>query len=549
MDNEIKKYASIIWHWAWLIVLGALVAGGVAYLYSSSQTPVYSASARLLIDEAPGSNSGNDYSQLLLEQQMATTYIELIRTRPVMEETIERLALTEDLTAEELLAHTQVNVPMDTQILVITVNDPSPSRAATLANTIGEVFTDQTAIRENLRYAAPIQNWQTQLDEIATKIEGIETQINTAIGGESPEELAAMSLLETQLKETQIRYTDAFNNLNELQIAQAKESSNLVPVESALIPQQPISPRVRTNTLLATAVGAMLAIGLIFLMEYMDDTVKNPDDVSQETGLSTIGAIAKFDHDETEMSSRLITKNSPRDPVSEAYRVVRTNLSFSMVDDNLKSMIVTSSAPSEGKSTTAANLAVVMAQTGKRVMLVDADLRRPVQHKIFELSNNRGLTTAILDTNSNIEDHIQDSGIRNLRIMSSGPIPPNPSELLSSQRMEQLLTMLRQHADFVVFDTPPILTVTDSTVLSTQVGGTLLVIDTGNTRRSTLAQAYELIGSSGGHVYGALLNRLKPSRRGYYYNYYYYSEYKYEDGNRKKRLKSKNGRLPKWMRR
>ncbi len=546
MDNEIKKYASIIWHWAWLIILGAIVAGGVAYLYSRTQTPIYSASARLLIDEAPGSNTGNEYSQLLLEQQMAATYIELILTRPVMEETIERLGL--DLTAGELSGRVSVNVPLDTQILIITVNDTSPSRAAKLANTIGEVFTDQTEARESLRYAGPIENWQTQLEEIAQDVEAIETSINRAIGGESAEELAAISLLETQLKETQIRYTDAFNNLNELQIAQAKESSNLVPVESALIPQRPISPRVRTNTLLAPAVGAMLAVGIIFLVEYMDDTVKTPDDVTQETGLSTIGAIAKFDHDEDVMGSRLITKNTPRDPVSEAYRVIRTNLSFSTVDDDLNNMLVTSSAPSEGKSTTAANLAIVMAQTGKHVILVDADLRRPVQHKIFDLSNNRGLTTAILDTEANIDEHINDSGISNLRIMTSGPIPPNPSELLSSQRMEQLLDMLREHSDFVIFDTPPVLTVTDSSILATKVGGTLLVVDTGNTRRSTLAQAYELLNNSGGHVYGVLLNRLKPSRRGYY-NYYYYSQYQYEDGNRQKRLTSKKSRLPKWMQR
>ena len=551
MDNEIKKYASIIWHGAWLIILGALVAGGVAYLVSRSQTPIYSASARLLIDEAPGSDSSNEYSQLLLEQKLATTYIELIYTRPVMEETIKRLDLdftsTKHSPAEELRQHIEVTVPANTQILVITVEDTSPSRAAAIANTIGEVFTDQTEARENLRYAAPIENWQTQLNEITEKIESIETSINLAIDNDSVTEVATLSLLETQLKEAQLRYTDIFNNLNEMQLAQAEQSSNLVPIESAVPPRKPISPRVLTNTLLATVVGAMLAVGVIFLIEYMDDTVKTPDDVSQETGLSTIGAIAKFDHDDDVMSARLVTKNTPRDPVSEAYRVIRTNLSFSTVDDNLNNMLVTSSTPSEGKSTTAANLAIVMAQTGKRVILVDADLRRPVQHKIFDIPNNRGLTTAILDTETNINDHLNDSEIDNLRIMSSGPIPPNPSELLSSQRMEQLLNILREHSDFVIFDTPPVLTVTDSTILATKVGGTLLVVDTGSTRLSTLAQAYELLHNSGGHVYGVVLNRLKSSRRGYYSNYYYYSQYQYEDGNRQKKLTSKKSKLPKWM--
>ena len=550
MDNEIKKYASIIWHWTWLIILGALVAGGVAYLYNSSQTPIYSASARLLIDEAPGGN-GNEYSQVLLEQRLAKTYIQLIRTRPVMEEAIERLDA--DLSVGTLTGRVSVSVPPDTQILIITVKDTDPERAADLANIIGDVFTDQTETRENLRYAEPIANWQARLDETAQVVEAAELKLNLAneaLGDElSPEDASSISLLDTRLKEAQIQYTEAFNNLNGLNVAQAKESSNLVPIEPALVPRSPISPNVRSNTILATAIGAMLAVGIIFLIEYMDDTIKTPDDVSHATGLSTIGAIAKFDHDDEKMPTRLITKNAPRDPVSEAYRVVRTNLSFSTIDDNLNSILVTSSAPSEGKSTTVANLAVVMAQTGKRVILVDSDLRRPVQHKIFGISNNRGLTTAILDTETNINDHINDCKINNLRVMTSGPIPPNPSELLSSQRMEQLLNILREHADFVIFDTPPVLTVTDSSVLATKVGGVLLVVEAGSTRRSTLAQAYELLNNSGGRVYGVLLNHLKSSRRGYYYNYYYYSHYQYEDGNRQKRLTSKKSKLPKWMQR
>lgn len=554
MDNELKKYAALIWHWAWLIILGALIAGGAAYLVSSNQTPIYSTSARLLIDQAPGSNSGNDYSQLLLEQKLATTYIELVRTRTIMEETIAQLGL--DISPAALASNVTVNVPPDTQILIITVKDTDPERAATIANTIGEVFTRETEARQNLRYAKPIHNWQARLDETALEIEAAETALalaNDSQTADSPEGVAAISLLDTRLKEAQIRYTEAFNNLNELNVAQAKESSNLVPIESALAPHIPISPRVTTNTLLATVVGAMLAVGVIFLVEYMDDTVKTPDDVANETGLSVVGAIAKIEHDSDSLPERLITKNSPRDPISEAYRVLRTNIGFSSVDDTLNNMLVTSSAPSEGKSTTAANIAIVMAQTGKRVILVDADLRRPVQHKIFGVSNNRGLTTAILDIETGIEEHISDSEVSNLRIMTSGPIPPNPSELLNSQRMEQLLELLREISDFVIFDTSPVLTIADSTILAPKLGGVLLVVDTGNTRRSTLAQAYELLNKSNGHIYGVVLNRLQASRRGYY-NYYYYSKYQYqyayEDGNRKKRLKkSPTSRLPKWMQR
>src|SRR5690606_12110832 len=149
-----------------------------------------------------------------------------------------------------------------------------------------------------------------------------------------------------------------------------------------------------------------------------------------------------------------------------AYRMLRTNLEFTAVDGGLKSVLVTSSSPGEGKSTTTANLAVVLAQAGKRVILVDADLRRPIQHKIFDMSNNHGLTTALLDSQSPATHHLQPTAVANLQLMSSGPLPPNPADLLDSQRMLQLLEELQQLADVVLLDTPPVLMVADATILA-----------------------------------------------------------------------------------
>lgn len=540
----IKDYFSLVWRWAWLIVLGIVVAGVGAYLVSNNTTPVYRASSRLLIDEAPGSNAGNDYSQVLFEQRLAQTYVEILTTTPILEETIERLDLP--FTAGQLRGKITVSAPQDTQIIVISVEDTDKARTAAIANTLGEVFISENQARDSLRYADPIANWQSRMTEIGDTIQSLETEINNLSGAESAEDLAILSRLETQLNEAQIRYTEAFNNLNQLQIDQAKESSNVVPIEPATTPTIPIRPRTMTNTLLAMVVGGMIAIGIIFLIEYLDDSIKSPEQILEDTGLTTLGAIASIKADA--LPQTLVTQLAPRDPISEAYRVVRTNLSFSAVDEGLHSILITSSSPGEGKSTTAANLAVVMAQTGKKTILVDSDLRRPVQHKIFETSNNFGLTTAVLDSESPVLQHLQDTQIPHLRIMSSGPIPPNPAELLSSQRMGQVVQQLQEEADIVIFDTPPVLTVADASILGASVSGCLLVVDTGKTRRNTFIGATERLQRTGGNIFGAVLNKLNLDRRGYGY-YYYYTAYEYNAQTKKRRThgQKRATKLPAWL--
>ena len=205
----------------------------------------------------------------------------------------------------------------------------------------------------------------------------------------------------------------------------------------------------------------LLALGIAFLIEYLDDTVKTPDDVSRVTGLSTLGAIARLK--ESGGPAQFISWLRTKSPESEAYRTLRTNIQFSSVDKPIRTLLVTSSGPGEGKSTTAANLAVVMAQTGQRVILVDTDLRRPVLHKVFGVPNNVGADDRAAGRRGcSLADYLQPTEIDNLTVLTSGPIPPNPSELLGSHRMAHLIEELAQAADIVIFDSPPVLAVTDA---------------------------------------------------------------------------------------
>lgn len=536
---EIRRYIAIVQRWLWLIILGAILVGGVTYLINANTQPIYRASARLLIDQAPDSGA-NEYAQALFEERLTTTYVELIGLYPVMEETVRRLDLP--LSANDLKDGLSISAPPQTQLIIISVDDTDPDRAALIANTVGEVFTDLNAERENARFAESIANYEQQMEAIQVEIADLETQIFALGEPDTAEGQAKLSQLETERREAQIRYTEAFNNREDLKVQQARSSNNLIPVEPARAPAGPISPRTMTNTLLGAAIGGMLALGLVLLLEYMDDTIKSSEQIMQIAELSTLGAIAQIKG--SEPKERLVTHLTPRSPISEAFRVLRTNLSFSAIDEELRTLVITSSSPGEGKSTISANMAVVVAQTGKKVIVVDSDLRRPTQHKLFGLANNQGLTTALLDSDTPLQHHIQNTMLPGLRVLTSGPIPPNPAELLNSQRMNHIIEMLSEEADMVIFDTPPTLTVADAAILAPQTSGCLLVVNIGETRQHALAQAADRLRSTGANLFGAVMNQLKVGRSGYYYGYYRYYDYEYSQSGSRRRNPF---RLPAWL--
>ena len=219
-----------------------------------------------------------------------------------------------------------------------------------------------------------------------------------------------------------------------------------------------------------------------------------------------------------EKQSELITVSEPRSPISEAYRTLRTNLDFASLDRALKTLVVTSAGVGEGKSTTLANLAVVSAQAGRKVILVDADLRRPTLHQIFGLDNEKGLTTAMVDDAALADPPLQETGVEDLSVLTSGPLPPNPAELMGSRRMEEVVAALAERADQVFFDTPPVVAVTDAAVLSTKVDGVLLVISAGKTRREYARTAVQRLDQIKARLVGTVLTNVQMGEgfKGYY---------------------------------
>jgi len=213
------------------------------------------------------------------------------------------------------------------------------------------------------------------------------------------------------------------------------------------------------------------------------------------------------------MTPDLITLNDARSSQAEAYRSLRTNLEFSSLDHPIHTLLVTSAAPDEGKSTTLANLGVISAQAGKRVVLLDCDLRRPRLHEFFELSNNVGVTTALLNAEATLP--LQATSVPNLRVMTSGPLPPNPADLLASARMKALLEQVAADADLVLLDAPPVITVTDAALLAAKVDGVLLVVSAGHTKRDHAQRAKDLLAKVNARLVGAVLTNAAVDASAY----------------------------------
>ena len=305
---------------------------------------------------------------------------------------------------------------------------------------------------------------------------------------------------------------------------------NVSVVDEAVTPGGPVSPRIQINVAVAFMVGLMGALGAAFLLEYLDQTIKDPGETHKLLELPVVGVVPRVKGD------NLFTLNDPRSPPAEAFRTLRTNIQYSSVDRPLGKILVTGANPQCGKSTVAANLSVTLAMSSP-VLLVDADLRRPTQHQIFNIGNEQGLSSLIFRRELELGDVAYKGDNDNLTILTSGPIPPYPAEMLSSNRMKELIESFMDHYKYVVFDSPPVIAVTDAALLANLTDGTLFVLDYGRVKKNEAVEALESLGKVQANIIGTIINAM-PHSKSYYngYRYYYGSD---RDKTRKRRKGSK----------
>ena len=344
----------------------------------------------------------------------------------------------------------------------------------------------------------------------------------------------------------------------ESRITEASRISNVRIVDPAVPPERPVKPKKKMNLLLGIFMGLGLGVGIAFVKEYLDHAVRSSEDLDK-LGLTTISIVPKIDiksalekiqqdgkvdDEEYALKSRLISHYDPKSTVAEAYRTLRTNIQFMNPDQPLKSLVVSSGGPGDGKSTTVANIAITFANLEKKVLLIDGDLRKPILHKVFDVSRGPGLTHRLIQ-DLNDQDVIRETHVPNLYLVTCGDVPPNPSELLASQKLKDFIVRMKAEYDIVLIDSPPIIAVTDASILSTLTDAIMLVVNSGSTDQRVLKRSIDLLSQVNTNLIGAVLNSVNISA-GYdsYYYYYHYYYYYADTGDKKKSSRRSRRKRP-----
>jgi succinoglycan biosynthesis transport protein ExoP len=305
------------------------------------------------------------------------------------------------------------------------------------------------------------------------------------------------------------------------------DSTNVRPLDPALVPSVPVAPNLRVNIVIASMLSLVLGLGLVLLIVFLDRSIKTTADASQATGAPVLGVIPMIEEAEVmkdDDARDLYVHQHPTSRIAECCRSLRTNILFSAADRQIKTIVVSSANPQEGKTTSVIYLGTTMAQSGQRVLLIDTDMRRPRLHKALRIPKQTGLSNLIVG-DIDYDDAIKTTEIPNLFVLPCGPLPPNPAELLMSQRFHTVLEELARRFDRVILDSPPLQVVTDAVVLSKQADGVILVVRADKTLREDIKRSARQIRSVGGSTFGVIVNAIEPdSRSGYYYSYYGYTE-------------------------
>ncbi len=551
-----------------IIVLLTLLGAGSAYVFSKRQQRIYKATTTLSINaSAPSSlipyiaNALSSNGGSTPVEQLANTYNVFLTSRSFDTDVVKALRLP--VTPEALATHISSALIPGTNYYQINVTWNNAQQAANIANNIASVF-----IRRN-NAAQAQNNSNNQSADVTQSLAYFRTAVSR-LQRQYLQEVNSRHPRQSVIAQTQDRLTNLLDTYYRIQgtaganAQPATTGANSASVsDAAVAPHFPISPKVTTNVLSGLFAGLLLGLGLAFLLEFLDNSFHTPEDVEYTLGQAPLGLVGLIGVDSpggrrrrgfpglfggrggrpaaagakagpvplAVVNPQFVTLNHPKAAITEAFRTMRTNLDFSSLDRNLKSLVVTSSVPAEGKSTVSANLAIAEAQAGKRVILVDADLRRPSMGRIFGLKKDVGLTTVLLNKENRaraIEEALQPTVVPNLYVMTSRPHPPNPAELLASQATADVIRELESRADLVIFDTPPMGALTDAVVLAARVDSTILVTRAGSTRRNVVTNSINTIKKVGGTVTGTVLNMVNLKEiSSYSYYYYYSSEYYY----------------------
>ncbi len=517
-STQLRQYIGTLRTRKWTIFVVTLAVLGLALFVSFRQTPIYEASSRLQIKPAP--NTGSDQSFVAFPS--VVTESEVIASEPVAARVVDALNL--DVTPRELLAGVtaQPTNPDISDIVIVSYRSQDPKLARDVANAVSDQYIRYR--REEALETLLAQ--QRGIQEQIVNVRGQITNLQRRLAEATEEGDAALSArLETELTSESTRLGFLQERLDEVKPDRTAVFCCGEILEAATLPGSPSSPDHTTNGLLGLVLGAALGVGAAFVRERFEDRFRGRPDVERVLGAPVLATVPKYDGNRRGPKD-LITLIDPKGAAAEAYRNLRTSLQFLSSQRGFKTILLTSASAHEGKTSTTANLALVLSQAGRRVVLVSADLRRPTLEEYFDVQAEAGLSSWLLDEERDIGNLVLGHPeMPNLYLLPSGPVPSNPAELLTSPRLPELIQSLERQFDIVLIDSPPSLPVADAVILASHVGGVLLIIDAASTSRSAAVHAKEQIERVGGNLLGAVLNAFDPAASPYYYEPYYYSQY------------------------
>jgi polysaccharide biosynthesis transport protein len=392
---------------------------------------------------------------------------------------------------------------------------------------------------EMIRVRTALQGAEAKLRlELGKVVESVRSEYQTALNEERSLQSAldaqkgeAMSLnrkgieygvLQREADSNRQIYDSLLQRTKVTDISSERRSTNIRIIDQAEVPRGAISPNIRRDVMVAFGGSLFFALALAFVFEYLDSRIKSPQELKAHINVPFLGMVPVI-RMKGAKNDPLLTDDVPAN-FAEAFKTIRTNVLFSSADEGMRSLVVTSAGPGEGKSITSANIAIALAQTGQRVLLIDCDMRRPRVHEIFGGDQEPGLSN-VLTGNAKPGDAIRRSHLNGLWLLASGHIPPNPAELLGSRKFADFMISLEQHFDWVVLDTPPVLVVADSSIVANQSSGVVFVVGSDKTSRHAAKAAVEQLESANAHIVGSILNRVDLVRNPYYYSAYYRKEY------------------------
>lgn len=457
VEIDIRELVTfLVKKWYLIIICFVLAAGAALAVTQFYLKPIYRAETTLFLGKEQDKIGGLSFMDLQVNSQLVIDYREILKSNLVAEQVHGKLGVN----VETFKKNVNLETVKDSRIFRITYDDSNPKLTADVVNELADIIKQM-----------------------------------------------ASDIIEVK---------------------------NVKVIDVAKVPERPMKPNKKLNTGLAGFVGLLLGVSLVYLLEFVDHTFKKPEELERQLELTVIGTVPVFEGGkrgkkkakdqkdlEQEYMKNLIFINNPKAAASEAFRELRTNLQYTNIDKKVKSIVITSPSLGDGKTTTVCNLAISLAQSGNKVLVMDADFRKPKLHHYFGVKNNEGLTNILTDDKDFRQINIVGkTDVPGLFIVTSGPIPPNPAEMLSSTRMQQLLEQLNKEYDVILVDSPPVGQVTDAAILAGIVDGTILVIACGDTRIEMAKRAKKALKGVNAKIIGTVLTKFNTGRSSsYYYRY------------------------------